>query len=363
MVGAFRSTEPHKPIESWTSGHGHDHDTQFAKQIARISKSKHTSIDIPQDFISLFGPDYAHLLDGSVSADGSHRATLIPYVKDSDVVFNGFLGDVLCGSNLLERTLDVETVDKAAEIGYRYYEIGFDNPTLNQVLKPEVFSKTGFARESFIRTVRSVNSGHPANRLGYATILRQPWGDSRAQLELLGAHFQLALPFTDTDLLDFILSLPLKYRVGRKAYVQMICQKYPKLARVPRAGDGLPLIHSRLRASLHWKWLSFYRQILPKLTANHFGGHAYWNFVHCDEWFRNSSREFMSTQLINNPVLEPFFKQDALNQLIENYLNLKDARDLSKGISALISFAVFCKNLNSLSSCSLYRKENKLVNV
>src|SRR5262245_56217880 len=201
------------------------------------------------------------------------------------------------------------------------------------------------------RMLKSVRAGCQADRAGWAAIYAQLAGSSFAQIRLLQLDCRVAVPFADRDFVDFALSLPLAERIDRRAYVRMLCREFPRLARVPRAGGGLPLLHSRLHAAVHWRSLWFYRHALPRLTGGLFGGHSYGNYVHPYEWFRRSSREFITRTLVNQPLLAEHFNVDRVNQYVTEFLDGQPAHPGSDEIIAsLVTFVLFRERLDRLST-------------
>ena len=159
-----------------------------------------------------------------------------------------------------------------------------------------------------------------------------------------------AVPFADKDFINFALRLPVNMRFHKEAYIGMICKYFPELACIPRSGDGLPLVRSRLRTSLHWRWVMFERNTLPKITGGLLGGHNYGAFVHCADAFRNWSSEFIKETLIDSPILEEHFQMDTLNQLVSSFLNNSASRDLMDCIASLMTYVLFKARLDQVST-------------
>lgn len=360
-LGAIiRRVFPEKELLTWTAGHGHDHDSKFAKEIAKVIGSKHTAVDLPKTFLETFGPEYAWVLDGMVSTHGSHRSCLMEDAsQQSDTIVLGFMGDTVSGGKPLDKIYQITSMDELSKTVYAYYAVGFDQNLFHQTLKPKVFERIcGLAYESFSSTVRRASVELPGDRAVYAELIqRQRLYNPIAQMDLQEIDCYWSTPFTDKDFIDFSLRLPWKERLHKEAYIGMLCKYFPKVARIPRSGDGLPLVHSRFREVFHWKWVLFQRHTLPKLTGGLFGGHNYGAFVHCAEWFRKSSASFIRNKLINNPVLEEHFNMDEINQMVESFLNNTAERDLMECIAALLSYVLFREQLIDLPKCKLNASE------
>lgn len=351
LAGMLRKIKPQASLSTWTTGHGHDHDSRYAKKIAKAIHAQHTEIKIPETFLQDFSSDYSWVLDGSVTSDGCHRATLRDSMEGkADIFFNGFLGDVLSGGKPFDKVFHISDEDELIEAGYHLYALGFEEPLLAQILRPNVYRQTrGAAREAFARSVREAQVEHPADRVVQAELTqRQQRGNPRVQVDFLNLEGRVTTPFTDRDFIDFTLRLPIQQRLQRRAYIQMICREFPDLSQAPKSGDGLPLNPSRVHASLHWRWVLFQRHVLPRLTSHLWQPHPYAAFVHCEEWFRRANRDFITKTLIDNPVLEEHFQIDALNRLVLRFLDGKEKKEGYLGIASLISFALFRKRLEQI---------------
>lgn len=353
LAGFIRRVSPSGVISTYTTGHGHDHDSRYAGQIAKAIGSEHHSVEVPRTYLQDFICDYAWILDGAVTGDGCHRGVLNPFTEEEDMpFFNGFLGDVLSGGKPLDDLRHVTDFKELVSAGMERYGQGFDRAVIERILENRVYNGiAGLAQAAFAQTVRDADVDFPADRVVCAELMqRERMGNPRIQVEYSNASCQMTAPFTDRYFIDFALRLPVNFRLERRAYVQMICREFPKLGQVPKSGDGLPLTPSRLRASIHWRWVLFERNTLPKVTGGLWRGHNYAAFVHCEDWFRNSNREFIERTLIDNPVLEEHFQMDALNTVVRGFLDHAERRISYVGIASLISFAIFRKKLNELSA-------------
>ncbi len=342
---------------TWTAGHGHDHDTRYAQQIAKVIGSKHISIDLPKSFLDLYASEYSWVLDGAVSTHGSHRSCLIDEAAQKvDLVLLGYMGDTASGGKPLDYVYPMNEMNQLVDKGFAIYSVGFNDSLLKKTLRQNVYEKIkGLAFDSFRKSVERAKVEFLADRIVYSELVqRQRLFNPPAQMDLQSVDCYWSTPFSDKDFIDFSLRLPWQERLSKKAYIGMLCKYFPKLARIPRSGDGLPLAPSRLRASLHWRWILFQRNTLPKLTAGRFGGHNYGAFVHCSEWFRKSSATFIRSKLINNPILEEQFRMDELNQMVESFLNHTAEQDLMECIAALMSYVLFYERLIALPRLGLH---------
>ncbi len=353
LGGFIRKIHPQDNFFTWTAGHGHDHDTRYARQIAKEIRSEHKSLSVPETFLQDYGPEYCWLLDGIVSVHGAHRSLLIEEANGKvDTVFLGFMGDTVSGGKPLDKVHQLTNVEDIAQKGYESYAAGFDNALFEQTLRPEVFKRiNGLVFESFRASIKRAKVELPGDRVVYAELVqRQRMYNPPAQMDLQAIDLPWSTPFTDKEFIDFSVRLPWMERLHKEAYIGMLLKYFPEIARVPRSGYGLPLSHSRIRESLHWRRVLFQRNTLPKLTGGRFGGHNYGPFVHCAEWFRKVSNGFIREKLINNQILEEHFQVDQVNNLVNEFLEGKTEKDLMEAIAALMTYVLFRERLNALST-------------
>jgi asparagine synthase (glutamine-hydrolysing) len=350
--GWVRKIEPQGKLMTWTSGHGHDHDSRFAKQIAKMLNSEHRSVAIPESFLEDLAPFYAWALDGMVSAHGAHRSVLMQAMQDQcDVILCGYLGDTVGGDKRLDTFAQASDLEELCKVGFSCFPLGFTDELFQKTLKSQSYRQIqGFAFARYAESVKNASAEHLADKGIIAELnQRQRLWNPICQMELMELDAYTAVPFTDKEYVNFALSLPFEERCYKKVYVQMIIKYLPEVARICRSGEGLPLVHSRLRASLHWRRVLFNRYQLPKLTFGKLGGHNYAAFVHCAEWFQKSNANFIRKKLINNPILEEHFRMDALNELVHSFLNNTAEKDLMDSVSALMSYVLFRERLDNLS--------------
>jgi hypothetical protein len=77
-------------------------------------------------------------------------------------------------------------------------------------------------------------------------------------------------PFYDLDFVDFICSLPFALIERQRAYLAMLCQYYPQLARIPNTTTGLPVLPSTaetLRYFMATQYRRFARRRLERLAG------------------------------------------------------------------------------------------------
>ena len=363
LAGMMRRVNPRAQVDSWTAGHGHDHDTRFAKMIAKHLRFNHTSVRIPETFLENYLPDFAWYLDGMVSAHGCHRLSLYSQMKErySGIVL-GYLGDRLNGGTPLNKLGSLTQDEELSRKAYPIYATGMPESVLSTLLRKPVYERVGgFVQERFLQIMKSAVVKHPADKVMYWDMTqRQRLWNPIALLDLNDVRHRTLVPFADKDFIDLTLNMPLAWRTNKKAYMHFYRTKSRGMARIPRSGDGLPMIHSRVRAALHWRWVMFERHTLPKLTGGKWGGHNYGSYVHGSEWTKKTARSFVMESLKDNPYLEALFNPEELREFAEAYFDRKTDQDFTEAVTNLVTFSHFTKRLSRVEMKPLHKTEARL---
>jgi asparagine synthase (glutamine-hydrolysing) len=142
LAGMFAKLRPGRELQTWTTGHGHDHDTRFAREIARAIGSRHASVTLPENFLNLYASEYAWALDGMVSAHGAHRRAIAGLGgREADLVLIGYMGDTVSGGKPLDKVYHIKSRKELLETGFSLYEAGLRDEDLARLLKPAVYKR------------------------------------------------------------------------------------------------------------------------------------------------------------------------------------------------------------------------------
>ncbi len=254
VAGALQRFTPGTSVLTDTIGPPSCIDVQYGRRIAHRLGFPHRHEELDSDYISRYGPEIVRILGGSAGCYTgwvlAQNQILLDFGRP--VVMTGFLGDCLSGGHLPVAMADSTRDDEVLNHLYAHsYETVFSAEALKRLLRPELVSRIeGSAHETIARTFREAKAESPLHRCDYVDLVQRQRRFICTHIALHQPVAPVRDPFTDVDVVDFFMRLPLKSRLRQDLYVSMIKRFLPELARLPRSSDGLPLTASRPRREL-----------------------------------------------------------------------------------------------------------------
>jgi len=226
-------------VASFTFGPDDSPDLRYGRQLAeRAGFSFHR---VSYDNISRAGllPQVVWRTEGAIPFSETFSIAQHRQIRpEADVIFNGHFGGVVSGALILpEQFLVRDARQLTAHILAKRTMLRV--PTLRVLFK----------RSFFNDTYREVVSGieHSLRDLGEE---RHPLACNLWNMTVRARRFtfcspavdrylvEQVTPFTDNDVVDWMLRMPLRYLFGQRVYKRMIVETFPELASVPWAKTG-----------------------------------------------------------------------------------------------------------------------------
>ncbi len=356
LLGLARRVAPAGTIEAYTAGHDHSFDVRFGRELARRCDARHKFLPLPEDFLAQWADSFAWLTDGMATV---HHAWMMAVRRalapETEVLLTGFFGDTPTQSRKkLLPFLEMEPFLEAASRAHRYVATDEEIRTL---LRPAVFQQVGGgADRAFRRCLQAARVDRLPDRERVANVmLRQQRGISY-QVALLGSAVPTRAPFTDNDVLDFSMTIPLQYRINRTLLQTIICRTLPQLAGVPNdINEGVPLNAGRLQRGLYWRWERLYKKQLPQWTGGLIARHERRAYAHHGEWMRQEPVRSYLTRTFAEQVkyLEPWFNAGAVQQLLQRHL--EGPADLFRQVSAVLTLMAWFRQAEQLRPVAMPR--------
>ncbi|HOE67408.1 MAG TPA: asparagine synthase-related protein [Candidatus Hydrogenedentes bacterium] len=300
VAGAVAACQDLRPVRAVTVGHAHSHDVRFGRAIARACGFEHTLVPIDARCYEQYAETAALRTEGFISAQNGWIFAIDAYLADRYPlgVMNGFLGDCLSGAHLPQ--CDVGGMTEDAVFSHVYARMYGDaaEGTLARLLRPEIFRQV---RGSTRQTIRRCFDARPdlgvLNRCDYIDLHQRQRRFIASHIEFLDPFCRVIDPFTDNALVDGWLTLPLSLRMGQRAYRQAIVTHFPRVARIPRTGSGIPLKTTWLYEGMVRARMFAHYKLLPRFSAGRLGGHNMAAAAHPTEWLRGASRAFFERHM------------------------------------------------------------------
>jgi asparagine synthase (glutamine-hydrolysing) len=235
-----------KPVATYTYGARRSADMKLAAAVGRVT-GKHRAFDVPEDFVTSLGPAAVAANDGTSIL---HAPTWIMAVanarRECDAVLAGTAADLFFGSYVRGEHSEM-TRERLVEHLISKLATGLDIHVFDTLVNERHRSlfldaandnfRNHFASIPFVTNVHDYYDN--------AVI----WGRVRRWLypsgETVRSGVELVSPFHDTDLLDFVFTLPPEYRHKQVAYRRAVALDFPTLASIPIAKTNMPLRYGK----------------------------------------------------------------------------------------------------------------------
>ena len=156
--------------------------------------------------------------------------------------------------------------------------------------------------------------------------------------DLIRWNLECRTPFTDTDVVDFCLTLPPALRVDRLLFTSTLINAFPKLAKVRNDRTGMPFLvdarylSQQARLNLHY-WLH-QRGLVSSVPK-----HKRKLYARYDLWFRTSLRQWVESILLDRRALERgILRPEAIRQVIQEHMA---GADRTREIGMLLSIELW----------------------
>jgi asparagine synthetase B (glutamine-hydrolysing) len=343
LLGFTRRLRPDGDLLTVTVGHRHTYDMVFARRMAHICGTRHHAVPLEEDYIARRGAQFVWLTDGMVNVHHSWNFGASSLcAQECDRVFIGFLGAVLKGDGRGSKLISAETMEELVPLVLRRHLNVFSDEALASVLRPPVAREAvGAAARDYARCVREAQADELADAGLLANLQQRQTRMVSYFFSTLGAAVPLSAPFTDNNLVDFLLSLPPACRREEALYLAMIRRCLPELAQVGWEANGLPLLAEGWRAACQRRWRRFWKDELPRWSHGLYRPHDRRAYAHYGQWMRRPSmRAYLRETLTRGePILAQWCDVALVRRMLERHL--AGSVDAYRQLSALVTLILW----------------------
>jgi len=265
-------------------------------------------------------------------------------------VFNGYFGG--CWGR--ERELSTE---ENLLVGSEYERMarGCSDAVLRRLLRGNVYRRVGKTPfEAFRASFEKAKGDCPMERALWVEQYQRDRQRISMQLRELETIGMVQTPFTDTDIVDFLLRVPVELRLKNRLYKSLIIRDYPSLARIPHSGKGLALTATAQQQRLQWRLEQLRCYVLPELSGGLYHPHSYSLTMHFSEWFQKSNRQAIENVLLDNEDLSAFMDPKRVNGLVREFmerwpLGRRDYESIAVLLTVATFIRLFCREHQKVS--------------
>jgi asparagine synthase (glutamine-hydrolysing) len=224
---------------SFTFGPVDSPDFRYGRQLAAELGLVHHHLRNDETSLSELLPRVVWRTEGSLPF---HQALSIAHHRqiraEADVIFTGHFGDSVSGGHLLPALFLARNVRDLAEhiLAKR---------SMLPVSTIRALFKRPFLEDALPELVRGIERSLLALDEDRLPLAYNLWDMLVRQRRFTFCSpavdrytFEVVTPFTDNDVVDWMLSMPIRYLFGQRVYKRMIVQTFPEIAHVPWARTG-----------------------------------------------------------------------------------------------------------------------------
>jgi asparagine synthase (glutamine-hydrolysing) len=333
----------HEAIHSFTWGIPNCDDARFAAQLAKRAGSRHHFFELKPDWLLDKANEAVRITDGMGNIINMHAlATLDEEAQFAQVIYKGFLGDAMFGFGLRHQfwaKYDEATRPKAhfqvhTDQGVITFTPREQDEYFTDVFKSRVKNSVA---ESYIAGMDDSRSEILANQRLYFDYRQRVPRMTIKGVEVVRSQAMVRLPFCDNDLVEFSIKAPPGLLYQRRLMIDAFIREFPKLAQIPVASTGFPLMHcSRdvlARAQHLVKWH------LQSTRFKDLAGPLRRPYKDYDRWFRSDLRGWVEETLLNPTALQRgYLKPECIRLVVENHMA---GQNLSGKLGALLSIELW----------------------
>jgi len=240
VAGALARTG--RDVDSVTFGGDDSPDLQYGRQLAAQLGFAHHQLQYDETSFAEIMPRVVWRTEGSIPFNETLSIAHHRIVQEkSDVIFTGHFGDALSGGHLLPGQFLARDVPHLTEHIVAKRSM-LHLSTLRSLFKPS------FLNDAYPEMVRGIERSLvdlEEDRMPQACNL---WDMTVRQTRFTFCSpsidryaFEPVTPFTDNEVVEWMLGMPVRHLFGQKIYKRMIVETFPEIADVPWARTGRPV--------------------------------------------------------------------------------------------------------------------------
>lgn len=326
-------------------------DAVYASQVAqRAGLVHHTCFQENGKWVEQYWRQHLYLTDGSHAWVHMHGIYALDLARQlMDVNLSGFLGDTLLGGEALR-----EYLSGASDDAYTYFAkifewlITLENwPGMTEweeqlLYTPATFAQIkGLAFASLQEVLRPYLSYPEPIRTELALIWNTDGRHYSRYMDFKRSAVELALPFVDPDLMEFVLTLPPDYRRKQRLSRAVLRRLSEPLTQIPYDKDDLLPTDNNLLRSSH----AIVRKVQRRLARLVGAQTTERNTLHSDyeRWLRTDLRAWGESILFDQRFLERgLFNPEGIRWLWERHMSGKELWTIGK-LAPIMSYELMLR--------------------
>jgi asparagine synthase (glutamine-hydrolysing) len=229
------------PISALTFGNAGSRDVLYATMLAERLGLDHTALTDSGPYLYRNCHGIVWRTEGMSSFANTTSIRYHSLMKGKmDLILTGFLAE-FGGSHTWPRLLMARSRAAATRAIFDHF-LGIRLNMARRVFNPAFFERVFEAvRARFEESFASVDNDHPLNLADCWNVMHLQPRSTYHSTSIDRHLFEARAPHMDTELVDFLLTIPPYRRLEQRAYKRMIFHRFPEIRDVPCTNSGLPV--------------------------------------------------------------------------------------------------------------------------
>ncbi|MBL8764885.1 MAG: hypothetical protein JNM07_11510 [Phycisphaerae bacterium] len=325
-------------VPSFTWGLPGCRDLAYAERFARLVGSPHTAREWNP---AAFPPLWAEGVARTGGCFGVHEMFVLPFAsmvaRACDVTLNGLAGDVFLGGNFLKRSwFAAESMSRLADATWSWRTGAGAEGWVDRMTRSSGPRSRG--RSLWSASLEGRAGPRPIEALNDWLFENRIFRYTNCGTMLLRGDVESHAPFWDRDVVDFLLRVPLEYRVRHRLYLAVLNRACPTAGRVAWQRTGIPPswgFVASLGAQAYHKFAG--------VAGRRVGLRPFASMAVADPagWFRGPWREaarrlVLSERLADRGIID----HDAVRAAFDAH---QSGEDLTRQIGVLVAVELLCR--------------------
>jgi asparagine synthase (glutamine-hydrolysing) len=314
-------------IASYTLGLKGCHDEKLSDQMAKISGTVHTMLELGVAYLGDFktmAETLIYFSDGLYHPHESTEKLALDYFKDAGLayVFRGHGGEIAKASLAYPIQVDASIRSVNGMEGVLKYIGDRANLVARELDISNIFKKSFHdeIKEGWKKSLEDTASGiekdlAPEDVCIYFYI--QEWIRRQvvSSLAIFRSQVEIRLPYLDEFFLEQLLKLPIEQRYAGEVQKKVVEMCMPQLTKIPDSNTGAPLDAGRLRLFVTDKFNSVMRRLsLP----------GFRHYTEYEKWQRKEFKESIEKIIFDEQTLDrDIYDPDGLKTAFNNHVSGK----------------------------------------
>jgi asparagine synthase (glutamine-hydrolysing) len=303
-------------------------DARCAREIAKVTGTAHHFFELKPDWLLEKAERGVQITDGMGNLVNLHAfAALEQESQYAQVMYKGFMGDAMFGFGIRPRFWadydDQTRMDVHIEAYRDYRVLSFDFPEHAALFTPAFRRELGDSvMEDYRAGMAGSNSRQLTDQRIYFDLTQRVPRMTVNGVLVVRDRAAVRLPFCDNDLVEFSLHMPPWMLYERSLMTHAFIEAYPRLARVPLASTGLPMIADAREVWQRARHLAQWH--LRKHGLQRLAGPDRRPYKDYNLWFRTVLRPWAEGTLLHPQSLDRgYFNPDFITRLVQDHMSGK----------------------------------------